>query len=105
MTMVEMMALAMAEHDGCEWEDGADGWRYYFNDAHRNQYRSRAIAVLNAMRDATNNMCEAGSIGPTERADPLPAITTSQADAAWTAMIYAAIAEARAANAISNRRA
>jgi hypothetical protein len=37
--------------------------------------------------EATNEMCEHGSSGPMERG--LPAITTSQADAAWAAMLAA----------------
>lgn len=91
MTMVETIMRAMSTYADQLPETSCDA---PFVRSHR---KGLALAVLRAMREATNNMCEAGSVGPMERPSfPIPAITTSQADAAWTAMIDAAILEARA---------
>lgn len=77
MSPIEVMARAMA---GTAYDADNAAW-----------WRAKAIAGLKAIRDPSSNMCEAGSLGPAERADPIPAITTSQAESCFTAMIDAAI--------------
>ena len=99
MTMVEKMARAYWAQWRYEWEQtGSTAPLPEWDDlpsTAKSATQFCFLAALKAMREPTNAMCEAGSIGPMEReGSPIPAITTSQADAAFTAMIDAAIAEA-----------
>lgn len=47
---------------------------------------NRLLDFITISREATNNMCEAGSA----HNGPVPPVTTSQADYVWRAMIAAA---------------
>jgi hypothetical protein len=54
--MIERVARAIALWDGSEW-DGAVGGQAHI----RNRYRKQAIAAVEAMREPTESMVDAGA--------------------------------------------